>query len=191
MLVLVWEPDLAVLTGVRAFLPIAFLALYSRLSFASAPTLEDTSFAFLLSLWAVVPLLVVAVAEVLLEKFFARNSLFARIMQPFRILLGGVVFAAAVAPGGWIASVVGGVLGLVIAGLTDRARRETRSGMTSDKTAVVLVSIYEDIAVLVGTLLFVLVPMVGALLAFLLLLFFYRVERRRRRKHKGLRILRG
>jgi phosphate/sulfate permease len=96
-----------------------------------------------------------------------------------------------VAPGGWIASLVGAVLGLVIAGLTDRARRQTRLGMTSDTTAVVLVSIYEDIAVLIGTLLFVLVPLIGALLAFLLLLFFYRVERRSRRKHKGLRILRG
>jgi hypothetical protein len=43
----------------------------------------------------------------------------------------------------------------------------------------------------VGTLLFVLVPLIGALLACFLALFFYRVERRRRRKHKGLRILRG
>lgn len=182
---------LSVLTGVRAFLPVAFLALYSRLDFASAPTLDGTYFSFLLSMWAVVPLLVVAVAELLLEKFFAQSMLFSRIMQPFRILLGGLVFSAAISPGGWIASLVGGLLGLVIAGLTDRARRQTRAGMTSDKTAVVLVSVYEDIAVLVGTLLFVLVPLIGALLAFLLLLFFYRVERRRRRKHKGLRILRG
>ena len=182
---------LAVLSGIRAFLPVAFLALYSRLNFASAPALDDTPFAFLLSLWAVIPLLVVAVAELLLEKFFPQSKLFSRMMQPFRILLGGVVFAAAISPGGWIASLVGGLLGLVIAGLTDRVRRETRSGMTSDKTAVILVSVYEDIAVLIGTLLFVLLPMIGALLAFLLLLFFYRVERRRRRKHKGLRILRG
>jgi hypothetical protein len=63
--------------------------------------------------------------------------------------------------------------------------------MTSDTTAVVLVSIYEDVAVLVGTLLFVLVPLIGALLACLLALFVYRVEKRRKRKHKGLRILKG
>ena len=63
--------------------------------------------------------------------------------------------------------------------------------MTTDTTAVVLVSIYEDIAVLVGTLLFVLVPLIGALLACLLVLFFYRVQRRRKRKHRGLRILKG
>lgn len=182
---------LAVLSGVRGFLPVAFLALYSRLEFASAPVLKGTAFAFLETTWAVVLLLVLAVAELLLDKFFPKNALFARIMQPIRIALGGLVFAVAVSPGGWVASVVGGVLGLVIAGLTDRARRQTRSGMTSNQTAVVLVSIYEDIAVLVGTLLFVLVPLIGALVACFLVLFFYRVERRRRRKHKGLRILKG
>ncbi len=182
---------MAVLSGVRGFLPVAFLALYSRLEFASAPLLEGTAFAFLEKTWAVVLLLVLAVAELLLDKFFPTNVLFARIMQPIRIVLGGLVFAVAVSPGGWVASVVGGVLGLAIAGLTDRARRQTRSGMTSNQTAVVLVSIYEDIAVLVGTLLFVLVPLIGALLACFLVLFFYRVERRRRRKHKGLRILKG
>lgn len=182
---------LAVLSGVRGFLPIAFLALYSRLEFASAPVLDDTAFAFLQSTWAIVLLFVLALAELLLDKFFPLSPLFGRIMQPIRMLLGGLVFAAAISPGGWVAALVGGLLGVVIAGLTDRARRESRSGMTADKTAVVLVSVYEDIAVLVGTLLFVLVPMIGALLAFLLLLFFYRVERRRKRKHKGLRILKG
>jgi uncharacterized membrane protein len=182
---------LAVLSGVRGFLPIAFLVLYSRLEFASAPVLEGTTFAFLGDTWVVALLLALGVVELALDKIFPTNALFARIMQPMRIVLGGLVFAVAVSPGGWIASVVGGVLGLVIAGLTDRVRRQTRSGMTSDTTAVILVSIYEDIAVLVGTLLFVLVPLIGALLACFLALFFYRVERRRRRKHKGLRILRG
>ncbi len=182
---------LAVLSGVRGFLPVAFLALYSRVEFASAPVLNGTAFAFLEAWWVVILLLVLAVAELLLDKFFPTNALIGRIMQPLKIVLGGLVFAIAVAPGGWIASAVGGVLGMVIAGLTDRVRRQTRSGMTSNTTAVVLVSIYEDIAVLVGTLLFVLLPLIGALLAFLLLLFFYRVERRRRRKHKGLRILKG
>jgi uncharacterized membrane protein len=182
---------LAVLSGVRAFIPIAFLALYSKLEFASAPLLDGTVFAFLHRTWAVALLLGLGVVELALDKIFPTNKLFGRIMQPIKIILGGLAFAVAVAPGGWIASVVGGVLGLVIAGLTDHVRRQTRSGMTTNVTAVILVSIYEDIAVLVGTLLFVLVPLVGAVLACFAALFFYRVERRRRRKHKGLRILRG
>jgi len=182
---------LAVLSGIRAFLPVAFLALYSRLEFASAPLLEGTSFAFLDEIWVVAMLLGLAVVELALDKIFPTAPLFARIMQPIRVVLGGMVFAAAMAPEGWIAMVVGGVCGAAIAGLTDYARRQSRSGITTNATAVVLVSIYEDIAVLVGTLLFVLVPLIGALLACFLALFFYRVERRRRRKHKGLRILKG
>ncbi len=182
---------LAVLSGIRAFLPVAFLALYSRLEFASAPLLEGTSFAFLDEIWVGAMLLGLAVVELALDKIFPTAPLFARIMQPIRVVLGGMVFAAAMAPEGWIAMVVGGVLGAVIAGLTDYVRRKGRSGITTNVTAVVLVSIYEDVAVLVGTLLFVLVPLIGALLACFLVLFFYRVERRRRRKHKGLRILKG
>jgi uncharacterized membrane protein len=182
---------LAVLTGVRAFLPVAFLALYSRLEFASAPILEGTPFAFLEKTWGISLLLSLAVIELAVDKIFLHSSIRDQIMQPVKIVLGGMVFAAAMAPEGWIASVVGGVLGLVIAGVTDYVRRSTRSGMTTETTAVVLISVYEDVAVLIGTLLFVLVPLVGALLAFFLGLLLYRVQVRRRRKHKGLRILKG
>jgi hypothetical protein len=182
---------LAVLSGVRAFLPVAFLALYSRLEFASAPVLGGTAFAFLEKTWGIALLLSLAVVELALDKIFPKARLLAQIMQPIKIVLGGMVFAAAMAPEGWIASAVAGVLGLLIAGLTDYVRRQTRSGMTTNTTAVVLVSVYEDVAVLVGTLLFVLVPLIGALLACFLGLFFYRVQKRRRRKHKGLRILKG
>jgi len=51
--------------------------------------------------------------------------------------------------------------------------------------------VYTDFAVLIGTLVFVLVPLIGAVLALFLFLFIYRLRQRRRRKHKGLRILRG
>jgi CHASE1-domain containing sensor protein len=45
--------------------------------------------------------------------------------------------------------------------------------------------------VLIGTLLFVLVPLIGALLTLFLVLFVYRLQQRSKRKHKGLRILKG
>ena len=182
---------LAVLTGVRAFLPVGFLALYSRLEFASAPVFKGTAFAFLEKTWGIALLLSLAVIELAVDKIFVNTHILAQIMQPIKIVLGGMVFAAAMAPEGWIASVVAGVLGLVIAGLTDYVRRATRSGMTTDTTTVILVSIYEDVAVLIGTLFFVLVPLVGALLACFVGLLLYRVQVRRKRKHKGLRILKG
>lgn len=182
---------LAVLTGIRAFLPVAFLALYSRVEFASAHVLEGTPFGFLEKTWVIVVFFALAVIELAVDKIFVVSPTRDQIMQPIRIALGGLVFAAAMAPEGWIAMVVAGVLGLVIAGLADHVRRSTRSGMTANKTTLVLISTYEDVLVLIGTLLFVLVPLIGALLAAFLVLLFYRVRVRSKRKHKGLRILKG
>lgn len=182
---------LAVLSGIRAFLPVAFLALYSRLEFRSAPVLEGTWFGFLEETWVISLLLALAVVELAVEKILVFSTVRDRIMQPLKIIFGGVVFAAAMAPDGWIAMVVSGVLGLVIAGLADHVRRRTRPAPTKDTTPVVLISIYEDVLVLVGTLLFVLLPLIGALVAAFLFLLVYRLRLTRNRKHKGLRILRG
>ena len=182
---------LAVLTGVRAFLPIAFLALYSRLEFASAPILEGTPFAFLEKTWVIALFFALAVIELAVDKMPSLYPTRDQIMQPIKIVLGGVVFAAAMAPDGWIAMTVSGILGLVIAGLADRVRRSMRPYETADAGPLVLMSIYEDVAVLIGTLLFVLVPLIGALVAFFLFLLVYRLQRRGKRKHKGLRILKG
>jgi len=182
---------LAVLTGLRAFLPVAFLALYSRLEFRSAPVLDGTWFGFLGETWVISLLLALAVVELALEKILVFSTNRDRIMQPIKIILGGVVFAAAMAPDGWIAMVVSGVLGLAIAGLADHVRRRTRPTPTKDATPIILISIYEDVLVLVGTLFFVLLPLIGALVAAFLFLLVYRVRLMRNRKHKGLRILRG
>jgi uncharacterized membrane protein len=182
---------LAVLSGIRAFLPVAFLALYSRLEFASAPILDGTPFAFLEKTWVISLLFALAVIELAVDKVPSLYPTRDQIMQPIKIVLGGLVFAAAMAPDGWIAMLVCGILGLVIAYLADRVRRSTRAYESSDTGPLVLMSIYEDVAVLIGTLLFVLVPLIGALVALFLFLLVYRVQRRGKRKHKGLRILKG
>jgi hypothetical protein len=166
---------LAVLTGLRAFLPIAFLGLYSRLEFASAPVLDGTWFAFLEETWVLAVLFALAIVELATDK----------------IVFGGLVFAAAMASEHWIAIVVCAILGLLIAGLADHALRSIRPNADADSGPVVLLSLYVDFIVLVGTLVFVLVPLIGALLALFLFLFAYRLRQRQKRKHKGLRILRG
>ncbi len=182
---------LAVLTGVRAFLPIAFLALYSRIEFASAPILKGTAFGFLEKTWVIALFFALAVIEIAIDKIPSLGRTRDQIMQPIKIVLGGLVFAAVMAPEGWISMAVSGVLGLVIAGLADRARGSVRPPSASEAGPLIFMSVYEDLLVLVGTLLFVLVPLIGALLALFLFLLVYRLQRRGRRKHKGLRILKG
>ena len=180
---------LAVLSGIRAFMPVGFLALYSRLEFRSAPILEGTWFGFLEKTWVIALLLALAVVELAADKIFLFSPIKTQIMQPIRIVLGGMVFAAVMAPDGWIAMVVCGVLGLVIAGLADHVMRSTRPSETKDTAPIILVSVYTDILVLVGTLLFVLLPLIGALLTLFNVLLVYRLRVRSKRKHKGLRIL--
>jgi len=182
---------LAVLSGLRAFLPVAFLALYSRLEFASAPALNGTPFAFLERTWVIALLFALAVIELAADKVPSLYPTRDQIMRPIKILMGGVTFAAVMAPEGWIAMTICGILGLVIAGLADRARRSMRLDASTDAGPIVLMSIYEDLVVLICTLLFVLVPLIGALVVLFLFLFVYRLQQRGKRKHKGLRILKG
>ncbi len=182
---------LAALSGVRAFLPVAFLALYSRLEFASAPILDSTPFAFLEKTWVIALLFGLAVIELATDKMPALARTHRQVMRPIKIVVGGLVFAAVMAPDGWIAMTVCGVLGLVIAGLAEHAAFSMRPESEVETTPFVLLSIYADLLALVGTLLFVLVPLIGALFACFMFLFVYRVRQRRNRKHKGLRILKG
>ena len=180
---------LSALSGLRAFLPVAFLALYSRLEFASAPVLENTPFAFLEKTWAISLFFALAVIELALDKVPALHQTRDRVLGPIKILLGGTVFAAVMASDHWITMVVCGIVGLVIAGLADRTRRLMRPRTGADTGPLVLLSAYEDVVVLVGTLLFILVPLIGALFALFLFLLVYRLHQRSKRKHKGLRIL--
>jgi len=186
---------LAALSGVRAFLPVAFLALYSRLEFFSAPVLDGTAFAFLEKTWVIVLLFVLAIAELATDKVPRFASLHRQVMRPIRVALGGLVFAVAMAPDGWLPMIICAIAGLLIAFLAEHAahsmRPGTQEGATVETAPFVLLSLYADLAVLIGTLLFVLVPVIGALFACLVFLFVYRLRQRRRRKHKGLRILKG
>ena len=182
---------LAALSGVRGFLPVAFLALYSRLEFFSAPILDGTPFAFLDKTWVIALLFALAIVESATDKIRPLASLHRQIMQPVKIALGGLVFAAAMAPDGWISMTVCGIVGLLIAGLAEHAIHSMRPDTQIEATPFVILSLYADVLVLVGTVLFVLVPLIGALFACFTFLFVYRVRQRRNRKHKGLRILKG
>jgi hypothetical protein len=127
---------LAVLSGFRAFLPIAFLALYSRLEFASAPVLQDTWFKFLEHTWVIAVLFALAVIELAMTSCppsrmirpdhatphdHLRRQVFADVLTPRTGRRGGVRHP-----------------GLAIAGLADHAMRSVRTGPTADNGPRVL-----------------------------------------------------
>ncbi len=163
---------LAVLTGIRGFLPVAFPGAFLQLRFQSAPVGEPG-----LGSWIGLGYIHPPGSgrhRAVLEKLLVFSTVRDRIMLPIKIDGGGLVFAAA--------ALTGGSLCLYRESLAWQSRawpttcaRQTRPTPTKDTTPIILLSIYEDVAVLVRTLLFVLLPLIGALVAFLVLLV-YRVR---------------
>ena len=186
---------LAALSGVRAFLPVAFLALYSRLEFFSAPILDGDP------------------VRVPREDLGHRPAVRAGHHRADHRQDPGIASAAppdhAPHPDRSGRAGVRGGHGSRRLDLHDQSARSSACSSpawpstpftpcgpahgrrTIETAPFVLLSIYADVLVLVGTLLFVLVPLIGALFACLMFLFVYRLRQRRKRKHKGLRILKG
>jgi hypothetical protein len=91
-----------------------------------------------------------------------------------------------------VAIVIGMVAGAAIAGAAHAARSVVREGATpaASGSSATYISLFEDLAAALGTVLVLLLPSLGIVLLALLIFFIYRILRRRRRKYKGLRILR-
>lgn len=183
---------LATLCGLRAFLPLALVGLFAHYQWLSAPELHGTSFAFLENPWLIGIFFVLALVEIVVDKIPAVATAQDLVLTPLRIAAGAILFGAALVQLGTPVTVVGMVAGGAIAGASHAAKSVVKPGATAATagTAGPFISLFEDIAAGLGTVLVMLLPVVGILLLLFLLFLIYRIIRRRRRKYKGLRILR-
>jgi hypothetical protein len=186
---------LASVAGVRAFLPLALVALFWQLNLLGPPEILD-----LPNGWIVVGVLAaLAVLEIALDKVRALDPAFGYVMIPIRIVAGAVLFAVALEPGAVVDAgaapglVAGGVIAGVVAMLKVTLRPSSKTQAAGVSTA--FLSALEDGVALVGCVLALLVPwlplatLLPVVLVAFLLFFYYRVRRRRGRKFGGLRIL--
>jgi uncharacterized membrane protein len=182
---------LATLSGLRAFLPLALVGLFARYQWLSAPDLHGTGFAFLQKPWLIGIFFVLALVEIVADKVPVLNRAQDFVAIPLRIAAGAILFGAALVQHGTPVTVVGMVAGGAIAGASHGAKSVVRPGATAATagTATPFLSLFEDVAAALGTVLIVLLPVVGILLLVFLLFLIYRILRRRRTKYKGLRIL--
>jgi uncharacterized membrane protein len=181
---------LATLSGLRAFLPLAMVGLFARHQWLSAPDLHGTSFAFLMSPWLIGTFFVLALLEIVVDKIPVVGTAQDLVATPLRILAGAVLFGAALVHHGTPVTVVGMVAGGAIAGASHGAKSVVRPGAATAGATSPFISLFEDVAAALGTVLVMLLPVVGMLLLLFLLFLIYRILRRRRSKYKGLRILR-
>jgi hypothetical protein len=184
-----WGVGLASVAGVRAFVPLALLALFARLGFIESPDILglQVGWTFVLVLSAL------AVLEMVLDKVRAFDPAFRYAMAPLRAVAGAVLFATMYEPGTFLDAgaavglVAGGVIAALVAVLGVVLR--PRAGSSSAGVSTAFLSAMEDVVAVLGGVLGIFLPFVPVLLVGFLLFFFHRIRKRRGRKYGGLRIL--
>jgi Domain of unknown function (DUF4126) len=180
---------LASIAGVRAFVPLALLALFARLGFVVPPDILG-----LHSGWTVVLVLsALAVVEMVLDKVRALQPAFGYVMIPVRMVSGAALFATIYEPGALLdaralpALVAGAGIAALVAVLEVTLRPSSRTSSAGVSTA--FLSGMEDLVAIIGGAVGLFLPLLPLLSVGFLLFFFNRIRKRRGRKYGGLRIL--
>jgi len=182
---------LAVLSGLRAFLPLAVVGLVSHLDLFGPLSLGGTPFGALENLAVILVLFGLALVEIVLDKFALADTVQDVVATPLRVIAGGIAFGACLADRPLLAVVFAMIAGAVIAGVVGGVKGFLRPGVTvvGGGTLNPFISLFEDLTALLGTLLLLLLPFLGVLLLAFLLYLVFRLRRRQQRKYHGLRVL--
>ena len=170
-------------------MPLALFALFARLGFIVPSDLLGMQCD-----WTVVGvLLVLAVAEIAIDKVRALDPGFSYAMVVVRGMAGAALFETMLEPGAFVdaGAVPGLVFGAGIAVLVAVLKVITRPASRAEAAGVstAFLSGLEDVVAVVGGAVGIFLPFVPLLLVGFLLFFFNRIRKRRGRKYEGLRIL--
>ena len=171
------------LAGVRPSLTLATVAIVSRLGWG--PGLNE-SFEFLGYWLVIVAFVVLAIVESSFDKIPKLDRLHGRLTMPYRLLMGGVA-AAATAPFGWRGIAVGAVVGAGSAWGSQYVKGLSRPRTVSSDNVLTLLSLLEDLAAFVGTLLTLVMAPVGYVVAAFTGFVYWRQRHRRSAKYRDLR----
>jgi uncharacterized membrane protein len=171
------------LAGIRPSLTLATIAIVSRLGWG--PGLNDT-FDFLDYWLMIVVFVVLALFESSFDKIPKLDRLLGRLTMPYRLVMGGVAGAATV-PFGWQGVVAGAALGAGSAWCAQYVKALSRPRTVSSDNVLTLLSLWEDLAAFVGTLLTLVIAPVGYGIAAFTGIVYWRLRRRRRVKYRHLR----
>jgi uncharacterized membrane protein len=179
-------------SGLRAFLPLGLVGLISRAGLFGAFDLAGTRFEILQNPWVFGALLVLAVLEIIGDKIPLLDSAIDLLAWPVRILAGAVIFGAALAHQDMGVTAAGMVGGGAIAATANAVKSIIRpaSTVTGGGALNPFISFFEDVTATLGTVVVMLLPILGLLLVAFLIFLVYRVRKIKQRKYKGLRILR-
>ena len=182
---------LASVAGVRAFLPLALVALFSALGIFEPPSpyVDVGGDGWWWPAFGVLAAL--SILETALDKIGRVERAFNVVMVPVRAFAGGILFTAGsgfdvdMGSAPWL--VVGALIAGVVAVLKVVLRPQARDASSGVSTS--FLSLIEDLVGLIGGAIALFVPYLPVLLLAFLLFFFSRIRKRRGRKFGGLRIL--
>ena len=181
---------LASVAGVRAFLPLALVALFSAVGlFGPSSPYVDGGDGWWWSVFGVFAAL--SVVEAVLDKIGGIERVFNLVMVPVRALAGGILFTAGIGFDVDTGSLPWLVVGALIAGVVAVLKVVLRplAGVASSGVSTSFLSLIEDLVGLIGGAVAFFVPYLPVLLVAFLLFFYARIRKRRGRKFGGLRIL--
>jgi hypothetical protein len=176
---------LAGLAGFRAFIPLAVYIFMARMGWAWGFIVDDNPMDFIISDVAAIVLLILVVLEVLMTRVMALISFEKVLRLPLSVAAGALVASAAMAgefPGAahFAGIAIGAIMALIGAYVL---RGLAMLGEGRDPGPAL------DISILILSVLMMLVPPAGYILALLFVYLAARVRRLRKLKYKGLRVL--
>jgi uncharacterized membrane protein len=145
--------------GLRPSLTIAVIGMMHHLH--AGTTLND-DFAFLGHPLAIFLFVVLAIFECGVDKIPSFDRVAGRLSLPYRVVMGGIAGAATI-PHGWSGIAVGALVGAVVAWFALYTKQLARPKTVPSDAALVLVSIWEDLAAFVGAIAMLLVSPLGFL----------------------------
>jgi uncharacterized membrane protein len=168
--------------GIRPSLTLAILGIVSRLGWGPGLNAE---FSFLSHWLAIIIFVVLAIFESSFDKIPKLDRLQGRLTMPYRVLAGAVAGAATIHLG-WQGILVGVLVGGASAWFSQFVKRLTRPRTVPSDNVLTLLSTWEDLAALTGTLLTLFIAPVGYGIAAFTAGVWWRMRSRRLAKYREL-----
>ena len=170
---------LAVPAGLNAYIPLLTVALAQQFGWIKL----DEPYALLGEWWVIALIAVLLIVELAADKIPAIDSVNDGIQTVVRPAAGGILFAAAAAGNDFVHPVVYIVAGVLLAGGVHAAKSVARPAVnvSTGGTGGPVVSVVEDVTAFVMTVLAIVAPIIGAILAAVVIVMVIRWYRGRRR----------
>jgi uncharacterized membrane protein len=169
--------------GIRPSMTLAVIGIVSKLGWGVG---LNPTFSFLGHWVAIMIFVVLAIFESSFDKIAKLDRLQGRLTMPYRLIAGGVAGAATI-PYGWKGVVIGAAIGAGAAWSSTYVKSLTRPKTVPSDAVLNLISLWEDLGVLAGSVLTLIVSPVGYGITAFTGFMYWQVGWRRRAKYRAMR----